>query len=240
MAKTVSWSRISAEAVAIVASILLAFWIDAAWDQRKEEREAEAILTSLRNEFREHRDTLAGWAVTTETRAASLAEGIRIFGLGISNGQDVARLDTAFYALLNIADWDPAGGSLDAAIASGRLDELGDSELQRGLAAWPGTVDDVLDNQHLMQDFGLTVVVPALARKGLPLGRIWGLYRESWPVDREPRSDLVGLYGRLATDPEVLSLMSTKYAFLNASVREFGRAIARAEFILSLIDENLE
>ncbi len=45
------WKRLSAEAVAIVGSILLAFWIDAWWEDRQERAEERELLTALRAEL---------------------------------------------------------------------------------------------------------------------------------------------------------------------------------------------
>ncbi len=50
----IPWKRFSVEAAAIVASILLAFAIDAWWDRSQEERRLYAILEVLETGFTEH------------------------------------------------------------------------------------------------------------------------------------------------------------------------------------------
>ena len=50
------------EGVLIVASILLAFWIDAWWDGRKDALEEQEILVGLEVEFADLRDRLDLWA----------------------------------------------------------------------------------------------------------------------------------------------------------------------------------
>jgi hypothetical protein len=47
------WKRLSLEAVAIVASILLAFWIDAGWDQREDAARERVVLETLLLDMRE-------------------------------------------------------------------------------------------------------------------------------------------------------------------------------------------
>ncbi len=42
--QAIPWKQLAAEAVAIVASILLAFWIDAWWDGSKDRQEEHEIL----------------------------------------------------------------------------------------------------------------------------------------------------------------------------------------------------
>jgi len=45
------WKRLSAEAAAIVGSILLAFWIDAWWEERQDRAEEREVLLALRAEL---------------------------------------------------------------------------------------------------------------------------------------------------------------------------------------------
>ena len=47
------WKRLSLEAAAIVASILLAFWIDAEWDQREEAARERIVLETLLSDMQE-------------------------------------------------------------------------------------------------------------------------------------------------------------------------------------------
>ena len=47
------WKRLSLEAAAIVASILLAFWIDAGWDQREDAARERVVLETLLADMRE-------------------------------------------------------------------------------------------------------------------------------------------------------------------------------------------
>jgi len=52
--QAIPWARLSAEAAAIVLSILVAFAIDAWWDRSQEERQLVATLETLEAEFAEH------------------------------------------------------------------------------------------------------------------------------------------------------------------------------------------
>lgn len=47
----INWARIGAESVAIVASILLAFAIDAWWDESRDRKDAKVLLASLHGEL---------------------------------------------------------------------------------------------------------------------------------------------------------------------------------------------
>ena len=50
----IQWKRLSAEGAAIVVSILLAFSIEAWWDNYKDRSEEQGILLSLKSEFEQN------------------------------------------------------------------------------------------------------------------------------------------------------------------------------------------
>ena len=52
--RNLPWVRITAEGIAIIVSILIAFAIDAWWDERKEEQEAHRALTAIKAELHEN------------------------------------------------------------------------------------------------------------------------------------------------------------------------------------------
>ena len=56
--QAINWKRIAVEAAAIVVSILLAFAIDAWWDDRQERIEEREVLLGLKSEFSRYRDDL--------------------------------------------------------------------------------------------------------------------------------------------------------------------------------------
>ena len=50
--------HLSAEAAAIVLSILLAFWIDASWEERQDRENEQVVLAALVEEFKSKKITL--------------------------------------------------------------------------------------------------------------------------------------------------------------------------------------
>ena len=53
-ASQIPWKSITVESVAIVVSILLAFAIDAWWEERQERRFEQEALVSLKSEYESH------------------------------------------------------------------------------------------------------------------------------------------------------------------------------------------
>jgi hypothetical protein len=88
-------------------------------------------------------------------------------------------MDSLIYSFLNMTSFDPRTGVLDALVASGRLELIQSRELRAKLAAWDGVVEEVRDNELAMRDFGLNVITPYLARRGLPVSRAQALSRRT-------------------------------------------------------------
>ena len=76
----ISWKRLAVEAAAIVASILLAFAIDAWWENRQDRADELLILRALKAEFQENAQVLPIFIRSHSNAAASAAaliEGLR-------------------------------------------------------------------------------------------------------------------------------------------------------------------
>ena len=130
--QAIPWKRLTAEAVAIVISILLAFWIDAWWEGRKDKLEEREILIGLEVEFVDLRERLDQWAKFNRT-------GVQFVEQFLSDSvteMNLRSIETAFtYAsLVNILD---QGGALDALLASGRLERISDRSIRFRLVKWP-------------------------------------------------------------------------------------------------------
>ena len=161
---SIPWARLVAESAVIVLSILLAFGIDAWWDDRREAVEAHKILLGLEQEFAGYRASLAMRVEVTGARAESVAR--MIGAIRSRTVPPVAVMDTAIVAAVFGGTFDPGSGSRDALIASGKLGLIRNPELRDGLSAWLSVVDEARDNELAMRDFILNVIYPYLARTG--------------------------------------------------------------------------
>ena len=71
-ANSIQWKRLSVEAAAIVASILLAFSIDAWWAEQKDRRAESEILSRLHEEFTLNRDGLGAMGTQNRVQVANV------------------------------------------------------------------------------------------------------------------------------------------------------------------------
>jgi len=145
-----TWRRL-AEGALIVASILLAFAIDAAWDERTERRRRDALLAALEREMAiasDERDRVARYHAMGQEAAAAL--------LRFDDGEPLDRLSVAAVdSLLQLAynstaTFDAPSGALDGLLLSGNLDLIEDEALLIELTSYPGLVSDLSREQGFL------------------------------------------------------------------------------------------
>jgi hypothetical protein len=136
----IPWKRISVEATAIVASILLAFTIDAWWDSRSDAMQEQALLLALSSDFDAAENMLRSakrmHVVTAESGAKliSFGEADKIpeaerDGIDLLVGMHFAR-----------AIFSPPMGTVESVMGSGRIDLIANQELVAELTQWSSVV----------------------------------------------------------------------------------------------------
>ena len=129
----IQWKRISAEGAAIVASILLAFAIDARWDSEQADTNTQEIQGAVRLEMAANLPSLQD---SVEHHVA-IVEAVRLAQDQMSiNGL----LDTA---VIDVEVFEPSTGALDTLAATGMLADIDNSVLQTSLGALTGYARDL-------------------------------------------------------------------------------------------------
>jgi len=233
--RDILWLRIGAESVVIVASILLAFGIDAWWDQRQETNEAQQILLTLHAEFSD----LAGRLERNLEFMSGRMEDSRqlLIAASSQSAASVLTMDRYLLSLTRTPTFDAPSGARDAVIASGDLAIIPNSQLRALLASWQTAVDEIRDNQLAMRDFVLTTFDPYLARRGVPISRFHQDMKDDPGLPKMPDEDADQIYRNLISDPEFGALAAIRYGWFNPE--EIEAAIGRAEEILRLIESEL-
>ncbi len=148
MAEKKQKSGLLLEGVVIVASILLAFAIDAWWDGFRESRETRTLLESIRS------DVVATQAVIAENRSDSelVAERARAL-LGAMAAADTSA-DAMRERLLTLGNifviggWSPINDTYAEAVNSGRLQLIDDDALRIALFRYEAQIEE-LDQMYL-------------------------------------------------------------------------------------------
>jgi hypothetical protein len=134
-AQTIQWKRLIVEAVAIVGSILLAFAIDAWWDDRTDNIRLAGAIQNIADEVRDAREEIAN-AVERNTFRM---DGIRRFlslqpdELLILPEDSILSFRGVFYTP---SPFDSSGYALQGLLAGRNLEIIADDELRSALIAW--------------------------------------------------------------------------------------------------------
>lgn len=157
---SIEWKRISVEGAAIVVSILLAFSIDAWWNNYRDRSEERGILLGLRAEFEQN---LAFIETELSYRGAVVASILKIFEA--SDGRTTIEPDVLDELIGDITWWrniDYSRGAIDGVLQSGRLSLVENEELRRLLASLPSRYDSTTRSEMNDQHTTVNVVLPYL------------------------------------------------------------------------------
>ncbi len=236
-----AWKRILAEATAIVAGILLAFAIDAWWDDRAEARQEQRLLTALLAEFETNIQTLQQ-ARTEYEHLYLLALRLLEYVPGKVAELDDAEIIELFQSLLAAASIHLESGAYAGLIASGELSLISNESLRSRLAAWPSYVDEWSEEQDAVFNNAFNSTRPFFAEL-LPIRSL------SLGFAPFPDGDAPPVLPTIPIDVELLVESSQSVGFDNLvhqrmqalwyAMRDGETLIAQAETIESLLREEL-
>jgi hypothetical protein len=227
--------RMAAEAVIIITSILLAFGIDAWWDDRQDRIEETEILLGLKREFTQSRQTLEQQIERHSDGLLAMEELLTATELDRWNNSNRS-VDDAFNELMTPPTTDLGSGVLDALVSAGRLQILSNNELRTRLAAWNGVFEEMRDDEIMDRELVFYHVVPYLTRWGVPLSGAFSHSRKRLPMTITDDADAAS---RLWADPEFRSILGVRYGFKSHTTGEYEAALEAIDEILRQINESL-
>ena len=229
--------RIAVESLAIVLSILLAFAIDAGWEERQDRREEAEILRALSVEFEGYRDRFSQRAGFYEEVADEI---VWLLDEATFVPSEIEQLDEAFLALVGAPTFDIGSGVHHELVASGRVSLISDEALRRFVSNWEGLLAETTDNEHVVRQFATSATVPFLASRHAPVGRISRVAkRDDWQLSVMSEGETLTAYRELVGDPEFRALASWRYEWALGSAGDFARAAAAADSALVLVRASL-
>ena len=141
----IPWKRLIVEGTAIVVSILLAFGIDAWWQDRQIRTEEHEVLQGLQEEFLAIREVLKRHSAQHQESLKSLED---VLAVSDTSQELVETVETAIRELLTPNTTDISNGTLHALLASGRLEMLSNKALRKRLVNWEREIGEVWDDQE--------------------------------------------------------------------------------------------
>ena len=236
----IPWKRIAVEGVAIVISILLAFAIDAGWEERRERIEEAEILLGLQSEFSRYRDDLA-ISIEIHDKARLTTSELVVATRRGSWTSTALDIDEAIANLGDPKSHDYGGGVLDALISSGRLELVSDNELRRQLATWSEVFNEVRDDEDRNIAFIQSHLIPLMLRWHIPQSRGMEICCKwvEWPIPIESITDDPDRLSQLLIDPEFAVLVDLRHTDLAHIALEYDHALEAMDKLLEMIDDSL-
>jgi Family of unknown function (DUF6090) len=148
------------EVILIVVGVMIAFGVDARWEDSRERREEVRILRSLQTEMVENGLRLkqvVGVRMSARDGAETLFD---ITGPGAQ-----PQLSSVVDSLLavtstGVATYDPLTGSTDALILGGQLASISNDSLRLALASWPEQLRDLREDEVWLIEYSMVDGTP--------------------------------------------------------------------------------
>lgn len=154
------WSRTLVEAALIVLSILLAFMIDAWWDEAQLAADVDQDLGNVAQELQVNLESLPFQIDVTERMVAGSSAMLEAMEAQSANDA-VSLPDTLVWLGTSTGpSLNASLGALEALIASGRLAAVEDFRVRLKLAGLPSRFSDVLDVQSRVMAISMTQIRP--------------------------------------------------------------------------------
>ena len=160
---SISWKRLSAEAAAIVGSILLAFWIDAWWDDQSDAKQERALLGALLQDFETARDEFGTTSAGHNKVFGSMEKILYWAESGSVREDEQAEVDVVLSNVFWTPTFDPPMGAVDTILASGRLDLLSNTTLVTEVTRWKSLVEDLNEREAAAANHFYQTVYPYLS-----------------------------------------------------------------------------
>ena len=144
--------RTATEGVAIVVSILLAFWIDTWWEDRKEARLEVVYLLELREDFEQNKIRLQDEIAEIEETARSMSALQEQSALD-SPSMSVSELNENFSLIINMSTFYPVNRAYANMTGSGDLKLIRSRPLQNALAEYyaAAEITVLIEKTHEME-----------------------------------------------------------------------------------------
>ncbi len=157
--RSVPWPRILAEGGAIVVSILLAFAIDAWWQERSDRDREQTAIRRLIVEYEANFDRLEADKKTHEAVLAATDQLLDMVGPDPAEVEDQKAISRILIACLTNPVTEPRLGTTNSLIASGEIRLLRDEDIQSNLTEWPMLAEELIEWQQIERMHGEELIL---------------------------------------------------------------------------------
>jgi hypothetical protein len=214
---------------------LLAFAIDAWWDNRFERIEERRVLESLKAEFLSNAEKIPRY-IERHQKSADIALEV-MNAMSAAKSDELLRLPAVKVArVLGHNSTTLRSGALGATLQSGDLRYVTNPTIRERLAAWPSLVVDATENEDLLRNLWDPKLIEALA-KDVDLTRIEALDDACWDDPTLEKCATIEII--LPRNTEVMAYLQVTSGYASEGARELGILVQEANDIVILIGREL-
>ena len=222
-----SWLRKALREIPIlVLGILIAFALQAWWDEVRAADEERQAFEAVRSELLLN---LEGLDLDIE-RHDRIVAAVEVFHAAMVERESALVSDSVLVAAIVSPTYDPATGALESLQRLG----VGSAALAEASGRWLSEVDDATEDEQRSRTFTDEQLSPYLSRNiDLPdadLYRLWVFKLLEAPIETSTRVN---------SSSELRFLLSTRLKWARLNSQELGEARAQAYTLLEIVDEAL-
>ena len=221
----------------IVGSILLAFAIDALWEERQDQIAELNTLEALHDEF-ESNIRLFNSGDSLHLQLATDTQSLLNQMLEAPVNSVIEVDDSQWIPLVAFLTTEAATGTLNTLLSSGQIDLFKNQELQQALAYWPATLKNSYENDVGVREFGLKQLIPGMVGH-VDLSEILAAKTPAGLLSGNAFA-LKGNAYELHINPTTLSLVGELHLLRQMLLRGSRVRMERAERILGLIEAQIQ
>ncbi|MEM9531650.1 MAG: hypothetical protein AAGA23_12080 [Pseudomonadota bacterium] len=223
------------EGLVIVASILVAFAIDAWWEERQDRTEERRILEALKAEFEANAAYIPQY-IAAHRRAARYAKEI-VHAMRDAGPDGEIELSVGQLAqVINNRSTDPQTGALEAMLQSGELRYVSNRRIREALARWPRLVVDATENEQLLR-YEWTPELHAALVKTVDISPVQDMDETCW--DNPTANACTAPQISLSWSTEIAGYLLPVGGYATEAARELERLLREAENMVTLLDQEL-
>jgi hypothetical protein len=234
-------AKLALEGVVVVASILIAFALDAWWDDRQIQQETAEDLAIVQFELAENIRLIQ---VTMEIMNQVVAANDTLIAkLMAQPDSDLVEIEdtTIFFGIFSNPTLDLSLGGTDSWIAAGRLGGVGSPILRQRLASMRGKVEDVVEEQHIAREIAVHEIYPLIKDKIGDIGLVQQLFSAGFHARQRTSVQVVSGLGTIAipNSNALRFLLRARTMWYEASIYETGDFQTELEEIQLLLQEEM-
>lgn len=226
----IQWKRTAAEGVAIVISILLAFWIDTWWEDRKDARLEAVYLLELQEDFEQNKSRLEDEAAAFEVIARSMLVLQEQSALEPPS-MSVSELNENFSQIIIMSTFYPINRAYTNMTGSGELKLIRSRPLKNALAEYyaAAQVTELVQKTHEME---LVQIFQPYIIENLDFAAVGISWVDDFPLP--PPIEDASILNVLATR-EFRNILIQKSVITTDLINQFRGMLERTNNVLQLL-----